>query len=171
MRTLTIPNFAAAVTGQGGTLGPLMRAEPGSGQEDYFIIVPTDPASAIAKIAYGGEGKITKGADSEWDGLANTRALATSKNKHPAARAAAELVIDGHQDFYLPAKRESRVLQAMFPELFDPVAQWTSTQYSADYAWYQYFNRGNQHNLVKSWELGVKFVRRLPLSFFSTSVL
>jgi len=125
----------------------------------------------IAKIAYGGEGKTTKGADSEWDGLANTRALATSKTKHPAARAAVELVIDGHQDFYLPARREARVLQAMLPELFYPAAQWTSTQFSAHYAWSQYFNYGDQYYDGKSWELGVKFVRRLPLSFFSTSVL
>ncbi|MCA0213110.1 MAG: DUF1566 domain-containing protein [Proteobacteria bacterium] len=45
-------------------------------------------------------------------------------------------------------------------EAFEPMGYWTSTQYSAYYAWSQLFYYGGQHLNAKSWELGVKFVRR-----------
>ncbi|MBX3660699.1 MAG: DUF1566 domain-containing protein [Ramlibacter sp.] len=60
----------------------------------------------------------------------------------------------------MPLQTLDPLFQEGGAEAFDSMGYWTSTQYSADYAWYQHFNTGYQSNSDKSWELGVKFVRR-----------
>ncbi len=71
---------------------------------------------------------------------------------------------DGHADFDLPTRYESSVLFGNVGELFEPYWHWTSTQYSADTAFVQYFYDGLQDGYVKKYEGRVRAVRRLPVN-------
>lgn len=128
--------------GQGGIYAGLMRGE--DGQPDYHLIVPTDPAAYIEEIAWGGYKHDEPDATHERDGLANTQALVDSDEEHPAAEWAVGLVIDGHDDLYLPARRELRLCWVNVPELFAEGYYWSSTQSSPYYAWLQNFDDGGQ---------------------------
>lgn len=153
----TIPAIGQYWPGEGGINAGLMRGE--NGQPDYWLIVPTD-AAASTKTTWGGYEIDEDDAQSEFDGLANTRALCESDISHPAAEWAAGLVIDGHNDYYLPARRELSLCYANAPELFEKVWHWSSTQYSAYGAWVQYFVDGSQGYLHKGYEYRARAVRR-----------
>lgn len=144
---------------QGGIYAGLMRGE--NGGPDYHLIVAEDPAGSIEAIVWGAAGQEESAATSSLNGLANTRALLDSPHDHPAAQWAAGLQIDGHHDFYLPARRELRMCWVNVPELFEEAWYWSSTQYSPDYAWVQYFCDGGQTNAHKDVEYRARAVRRV----------
>lgn len=144
---------------QGGIYVGLMRGE--NGAPDYHLIVAADPAGSIEAISWGSSGQEEPGATSSLDGLANTRALLDSPHDHPAAQWAAGLQIDGHHDFYLPARRELRLCWVNVPELFEEAWYWSSTQYSPYGAWFQYFVGGDQDNVHKGTEGRARAVRRV----------
>jgi hypothetical protein len=57
------------------------------------------------------EGTTTPGADSEFDGFANTQAIiAAGLSDHPAAEFCVGLTINGYDDWYLPARQELAIL-------------------------------------------------------------
>src|SRR5574341_582387 len=97
------PRVGQLWPGQGIYVG-VCRGE--KGQPDHHLFISTAPQSFNAKVAWGGRGTDDPGARSLHDGLANTRALLASTQPHPAAKWAADLDVDGHKDWYLPAKRE-----------------------------------------------------------------
>lgn len=145
---------------QGGVLAGLMRGE--NGKPDYFLIVPTDPAAEVESIEWGGKGKNEENACSEFDGQANTLALAAdSEVEHPAAKWAHELAIGKFDDFYLPARRELSLMYANVPELFKKEWHWSSTQYSAASAWIQGFGYGTQASHWKGGIIRARAVRRV----------
>ena len=49
-------------------------------------------------------------------------------------------------------------------EAFDPVWHWSSTQYSSNYAWLQYFSDGYTGNNTKGVEARARFCRLIPLN-------
>jgi hypothetical protein len=153
------PKIGEFWQGQGGIYAGLIRGE--NGLPDYHLIIPTDPLGYVESITWGGYGKEEVGTNSTFDGLANTTALDNSEIKHPAAQWAAGLVIDGHKDFYLPARRELRLLWVNVPELFVNGWYWSSTQYSAYFAFYQDFDVGFQSSYYKYGALRARAVRRL----------
>lgn len=146
---------------QGGVLAGLMRGE--NGKPDYFLIVPTDPAAEVESITWGGKGENEENASSEFDGQANTLALAVdSEIEHPAAQWAHELAIGKFDDFYLPSRRELALLYANVPELFKKGEwYWSSTQYSEAYAWIQAFYTGRQTSHWKNYYYRARAVRRV----------
>ena len=154
--------------GQGGVYVGVMRAAPG--KEPYHLIVAAGIAGVAFNVAWGSE-RIIKGADCEWDGLANTMVLAKSRNKYPAARFCATLEIEGHHDWYLPSRRELALCYANAPDQFEPRWHWSSTQGSANHAWGQYFDYGSQLNGRKSYEGRARAVRRFPIQSFSPLAL
>lgn len=134
--------------GEGGIYAGLVRGE--NGTPDYHLIVPTDPAGQVEDIVWGAAGKNEDGATSNLDGLSNTQALCNSKHDHPAAQWAAAVEIDGHRDFYLPARHELRLCFLNTPELFSTDGWYSSsTQFSPDLAWIQDFDGGNQNGAHK----------------------
>ena len=153
-----IPRIGEQWPSLGGVNAGLMRGQDGP---DYYLIVPTHSDAFIREIAWGSRGTDEAGAKSEWDGAANTRALIESGHSHPAAEQIAALVIDGHSDFYLPARREIRLAWVNVPELFEDGYYWTSTQFSSSYAWCQYFDDGGQSSYGKGESLRARAVRRL----------
>lgn len=153
----TIPPLGEEWPGEGGHNGGLIRGE--NGQQDYYLIVPAGPGAEF-KAIYGGYEHETEGADSASDGLANTRALLADSQEHPAAKLASEYTADGHRDYYLAARRELQVLEANVPELFSKGRHWSSTHFSADYAYSMGFEGGWQDGIDKGYERLVRPVRR-----------
>ena len=143
---------------QGGVYAGLMR---GHGDvPDYHLIVAAGAEGHHKGLEWGGGGITVEGASSDFDGLANTLALFHAESKHPAAEFAASLLIEGHSDWYLPSRRELRLLWCTVPELFEGGWYWSSTQYSAFDAWDQGFGDGTQSGNVKAYEGRVRAVRR-----------
>jgi hypothetical protein len=156
-RMASVPKIGAVWPGEGGLNGGLARDETGN---PYWLIVSPGIVS-FQEIEWGGRGQEEPGAQSEFDGRANTLALCESSTDHPAAQRCREIVYEGHKDFYLPALRESAALYASVKELFDKAWYWTSTQYSADIAWIQSFDDGHQSDAYKDDQGRVRAVRRL----------
>jgi len=63
-----------------------------------------------------------------------------------------------------PAQTCAQAFQAGGAEAFEPTWHWSSTQYSDDGAWGQYFNVGNQNDDDKSYEGRVRAVRRIQIT-------
>lgn len=145
---------------QGGVYAGLMRGTDGN--PDYHLVVATDPAGNLANLRWGGYEKDSK-ATSDTDGLANTKTLQEDGQEHPVLDVLKNLRADGHQDFYLPARRELSLCFANVRELFETDDWfWSSTQYSANDAWYQYFNDGTQDWNLKFSKGRARAVRRVP---------
>ena len=108
------------------------------------------------------------GATSDFDGLANTRAMAIAGS--PLAQAALACRSGGFDDWAIPA-RGSQLLQwahlkPLLPEAeaFATKWHWSSTQFSRFTAFRQSFYYGLTNVSDKSWESGcARFVRRFPL--------
>jgi hypothetical protein len=161
------PRIGVYWPGQGGVYAGLVRGH--TSQPDYRLIVADEYEydGEVKDIAWGSIGTETSGADHEWDGKANTHALADSENEHPAAEWAHQLELKGFSDWYLPSRRELALCYANVPEQFAKTWYWSSTQYSADSAWGQHFGDGIQLSDRKSSQARARAVRRIPyeLSF------
>ncbi len=157
---VTIPPIGSYWTGQGGIYAGLDRGWAGT--PDGHLIVATDPASIFINRAIGTKGTDVQGAKSERDGRANTVALAEAGSE--LCRDILGLEIDGHRDFFLPARRQGALCYANVPELFDSgYWHWLSTQFSAGSAWSQTFSGGDQYHGDKSSEFRARACRRLVL--------
>ncbi|WDH24994.1 DUF1566 domain-containing protein [Pseudomonas chlororaphis] len=152
-----VPAIGEYWPGEGGVNGGLFQG----GDRPYYLIVPTGE-DAEAELEWGGYGQELEGAKSPWDGQANTAYLASSNREHdhPAAQFCANFERDGHKDFYLMARREATHLEITVPHLFSKPWHWTSTQYSAYYAYSLDFGVGWLRYGDKSSERLVRPVRR-----------
>lgn len=157
---LTLPQLGAPWKGQGGIFIGIVQGD--NGEPNAFLVLATAPSS-ILKGIYGPR-EIIKGTESEHDGRGNTRALAAAGSK--IAKQALALKIDGHADFYIPARHEARLCYLNAGALGHDGWHWTSTQYRAygDFAWAQTFGSGNQYYSLKDDELSVRVVRRVPFN-------
>ena len=156
-----VPKIGEPWPGQGGVYAGVMRGH--GGKPDYHLILAVDHRGQFKDLEWGERGVKIAGADDEWDGQANTKAIFDAAGKFPAADAAAKVSIDGYNDFYLPSKRESALLYANLPERFEGCWHWTSTQVSAYNAAIQSFSNGDQLSYDKVDELRVRVVRRLTI--------
>jgi hypothetical protein len=85
-------------------------------------------------------------------GKRNTELIAAYLNRIGASGKAAqlcdELVIDGYDDWFLPSKDELNLMYANLKEKgmgeFGSGWYWSSSEYSADHSWIQYFGDGSQ---------------------------
>lgn len=158
----TPPALGQYWEGQGGIYAGIMRGE--NGQPDYHLIVPTHADAAVAEVSWGSRGEDEPSSTSSWDGKANTAALMKSKNSHPLVEFLKDLEVDGFSDFYIPSRREAALCSANCPEIFRDGWHWTSTQYSADSAFFQDFEGGYQYLSGKDNSLRVRAVRRFVIN-------
>lgn len=137
---IELPRLGAVWKAQGGHFVGIVAGE--NGDPDYAVVLPTQ-SSASLKGAYGVREHI-KGADSDNDGRANTKAMAAAGSV--VAKQALSLRIGGHDDFYIPAPNEARLIDMNARALVKTGYHWTSKQVRAfgDFAWAQYFGYGNQ---------------------------
>lgn len=136
--------------GQGGIYAGDFRGDDGV---IFGLIIGKAHDIGKARWAPDGERDL-----SDWDGLANTHRL---RNECPAAKLAAEYEQDGHEDFYLPARRELQLAGANLQHLFGKEGwYWTSTPYSECYAWAVVFESGFTLNNYRRIEFRVRPFRR-----------
>lgn len=155
----------------------------------YAVVV--DPKTS------GGEGSslqwktsrtTTSGTTSVHNGFANTAAMiAAGAVDHPAANFCNNLVINGYDDWYLPAKDELEIcyrylkpttetnytsgnpaqtsviiFKAGNAEAFSiSTRHWSSSEISSEFGWYQGFDNGGQFNVNKPYSYFVRAVRRV----------
>ena len=113
-------------------------------------------------MPWGERGQDVAGATKNFDGLANTIAMAA------AGSVLAIKIRKLPGDCYLPSRFESALLYAMLRDQIELGDwYWTSTQLSAGYAWMQFFRYGYQHYYRKDNTGRARAVRRLNLQSFS----
>jgi len=144
--------------GQGGIYAGFIRGE--NGAPGWQLIVPTHPSATNDNIKWGPY-NVDVGGTSHTDGRTNTTALALLGDEYQAATWASKLEIDGHRDFYLPARRELALAEVNLADHFVKGWYWSSTQYSAYGAWSQYFDDGGQGYASKDGTGRARAVRRL----------
>jgi hypothetical protein len=155
--TLKVPQLGEYWRDQGGIYAGVMPGE--NGQRAYHLIVSEESGEGLE---WGKYGQKIEAADSRIDGSANTKAILAADGEHPAAEWATKYTNDGHSDFYLPAQREQSLCFATIPDQFEMDDwYWSSTQYSADYAWIQSFGGGIQDYADKDFAGRARAVRRL----------
>ena len=151
----SIPPVGEPWPGEGGVNGGLFQG----GERPYYLIIPTG-ADAEAKMEFGSFGKELDGAMSPHDGMTNTADLVETDNTYPAAQFCAKFERDGYKDYYLMSRREASFLEGTVPQVFSGGTHWTSTQYSANHAYYVDFEAGWLFSHGKSYERLVRPVRR-----------
>ena len=153
----SIPALGEYWPGQGGFNGGLVAAR--SDVPAHYLIIAKDDVGAHE---WGGRGVEVKGL-SKTDGYTNAQVLIGNEDEreHPAANACAEHQADGHHDFYLPACAELYHCWVNVPDLFaKDTWYWSSSQRSANGAFFMHFGVGSQGSGVKGDELRVRPVRR-----------
>lgn len=152
---LTPPALGEYWPGQGGIYGGIRLYPEGL---CHVIFAATD----LGNFAYGEYGTEVE-ATSRHDGRENTAILVNRDGSHPAADAAYAYTCDGHNDFCLPSIGELNHAWQYIPDSFEKDWYVSSTQRSADYAFFMAFDDGLQGNYDKVNELRVRPVRRLPI--------
>lgn len=137
--------FGIALGDDGKTYG-LVIARP----EDY------SPISG----EYGAYGNEIKGAESYREGLVNTNAMAATGSD--IAQQVRALRIADFDDWFIPTNNEARMALSNAPEALPERWIWTSTQFSAHYAWCQ-ASDGYQYWFYKYDEGAVVPVRRFQI--------
>lgn len=157
------PNIGEYWRGQGGIYAGIMPDYVGT--EPRFLIFATDEAVGLR---WGGIGSIEPGARDAYNGTGNTRALATcgrGNHMHDAAHFAAEYEKDGHNDFYLPAKRELDVAYQTIRDSFDETDwYWSSTEESKTMAYGRNFGEVELPSLFKHTEGRARPVRSIAVA-------
>nr|WP_286189630.1 DUF1566 domain-containing protein [Labrenzia sp. R5_0] len=107
------------------------------------------------------------GAESELEGDSNTKKLSNGIFQHSAAKYCEELVSNGHDDWYLPAKEELGRLFAIKKHVSGLIVRagsqyWASSEYSNIFAWSQNFHTGEYSGVVKNQKLNVHCIRSIP---------
>ncbi|SHM78420.1 DUF1566 domain-containing protein [Phytopseudomonas punonensis] len=152
-KNIELPAIGQPFPGQGGIYAGFMPAR--NGAEGYHLILGDELPGRFEWGPYDDLAQAT----SLVDGLANTKALLAADGTYPAAQGAAAHTAEGRADFYLPAAAE---LYEIWLNLNGKLAGWvwSSSQRSADSAFYVGFDDGNQHDTGKLYELRVRPVRR-----------
>ena len=129
----------------------------------YLEAAPSDQSTSAE---WGCEGKFISGADGTAVGTGEQNTLDIETGCAApgiAADICANFSLGGYSDWFLPSKDE---LNLMYENLkvagvggFDDVKYWSSSEYSASGAWYQYFGSGGQLGLNKDSTSRVRAVR------------
>ena len=154
----SLPGIGAPWPGQGGRNAGVICGE---NRSPGYAIVAAE-VEHWPKGAWVPRTRLT-GAESEYDGLANTKAMAAAGNE--AAKWALGLKIHGHDDFYIASKFEQRLVQMNRAAPGHTGWAWSSTQHRAydACAWAQTFGDGYQDTCHKGNELPFVLVRRVPI--------
>lgn len=154
-----INNIGQPWTEQGGSIGGIMPSI--EGHPAYALIVAPEDAGFAEALEWGEYGRSVN-VQSDWNGMLNSIGMLSSG--HPAVEFCADVRVGEFNDFYLPSRREASVMAGMAPQLFKPGWHWTSSQHSANVAFFQDFDDGHQGNGSKDCKLRVRAVRRVVMA-------
>lgn len=139
--------------GQGGIfVGTIL-----DGETHYHLVM----ATKAFKGPWGEYGAEVEGEFSYSNGQHNTQLILAAQPQNELLLEITTHSADGHTDFYLPANFENNLICANAQKHIEKVWHWSSTQYSANDAWGQYFEGGYQYILSKYDELAARAVRRV----------
>lgn len=159
MASMVPPRIGELWFGQGGIYVGTMRGR--GGRPDYHLVAAIGEHE-LEDVEWGGYGKRIDGADSYHDGQANTAAMVAADLD--LGKRIQALDIEGHTDWYLPSQAEAHLLASNAKESMQQEDwYWTSTQYSAGNAWYQYFGSGGQNFYGKDYECRAVAVRQIQI--------
>lgn len=160
---LIIPKIGQYWEGEGGHYAGLFTPQDGS--EARHLIVDL---SHIIIASWGEYGQDIPGAESKFDGRANTLAILAADPDNKAALHVSSLEVDGHKDFFWPAQLE---LMQVYINLGARIADvlkdsWvhSSTQCAAGGAWGQFFGDGNVDTWTKDYKASVLALRSISAS-------
>ena len=157
--SFSIPAYGQLWQEQGGHFAGILQHPDG---RLYALIVPTKGQAEIGEHKWGKYGKKIEGADSLTDGAANTQAHIQAGT--PLGIAIKGFEHEGHADWYIPARTELLLAHDFCKDQFeDGEYYWSSSQYSANLAWFQSFDYGGSLWRFKTNSLRVRPVRRLFL--------
>jgi hypothetical protein len=114
--------------------------------------------SFMGRVTWGGYEEIGKAAASEENGKANTAAIVATvgankgqEGKPYAAKICDTLKTGGFDDWYLPCKNETVLIQANYPQLKmdEKTTIWSSTEANGTQAVTMYFYSGAFYNVQK----------------------
>lgn len=160
--TTSLPAFGTLI--QGGYFHGVFQI----GQELWGEVTAPKAAGQITDMVWHDDYIDIPGTASDFDGVANTQAMLDAGST--LARAVRALEIDGHTDWYLPA-RGGLLLQysnlkplLTGDEAFAEKWHWSSTQFSRYYAYHQDFSHGYTLSYGKDWTGGfARAVRRFRI--------
>ena len=162
--------------GDSGPAGGIVFYDKGSYSDDwrYLEAAKSDQATSVE---WGGYGTSVGGTSTDiGNGKANTEKIVKALgdgnytsddgsvvelNGNYPAKICDDLVLGGHDDWFLPSKDELNELykQRTIVGGFASDFYWSSSEYSADYAWGQYFGSGYQGYIHKDGGVRIRAVR------------
>ena len=158
LQTLKTPKIGQYWQGQGGVYAGMMR----DGNHQWHLILAVAPESKI-KAPWGEYGQLIEGEFSRVDGRHNMQLIFTAEPENKIVDCFAKLKIEDHNDFYFPAEYENNLICMNLPEHVEKTWHWSSTQGSANDAWRQVFEDGDQYVTSKYGTLAARAVRRLAI--------
>ena len=155
--------YALCETGPAG--GLIFYVKEG-GYSDGWMYLEAAPSDQSASTEWGCEGVSIPGADGTAVGTGEQNTIdieAECTTDGTAADICANLSLGGYSDWFLPSKDE---LNLMYTNLkvagfggFNGNYYWSSSEYSATYAWRQYFGCGTSDDGTKDYDRWVRAVR------------
>ena len=147
-----IPKPGEYWQGQGGIyVGPSLE-----GNKLVHIIMATKAFNG----EWGNYGTEIDGEFSYHDGKNNTQLILAAEPDNKLLLEITNHEADGHSDFYLPSNLENNLIYAHASQHVENKWHWSSTQCSADDAWHQFFEDGDQFIGNKGTKLAARAVRR-----------
>ena len=143
---------------------------PGGGKVFYIASgvcyeAPTsDQSTVIRKYKWGCYGTEISGADGTaiGTGYQNTQAILAGCEERPiASSVCSSLTLGGKSDWFLPSKDElnQMYIQRSVIGGFSSNDYWSSSQFSSNNAWLQYFGNGLQYGYIKDYSGQVRCSR------------
>ena len=96
----------------GGYFAGVIDTTSSGGERYALILSPKAQGQSATTLMWKTENTASSGTDSKWDGWTNT--LAMNDASHPAAQFTRSLMINGYDDWYLPAVDELELLYRYF---------------------------------------------------------
>lgn len=149
------PTIGEYWNGHGGIYAGLISE---GGQQFHLVLAPRNEAET--SLTWGEYPKTIEGDFSFSNGQHNTQLMLAAQPENAAAKFVSAVTIDGLQDFYLPSQKELMLCYVNLQDHFEQRWHWSSTQYSAHYAWFTYFVGGTQFLDSKDCSYAVRAVRR-----------
>lgn len=154
MTTQKLPLIGATL--ENGVVSAIVPNLAGNGYDALIVLVDDQGKPIITdEMKWGAYGEEIEGAASDVDGKANTDAMVAAGNE--LAKKVAET------GGYLPSQRELQAIYASNKDAVPADWYWSSTQFSAGYAWIQDFGSGDAYTWSKGLINRAFAVRRAPI--------